>query len=353
MASIAFPSIAKTASLSDDTTYGYVAIASASPEKPTFLLLHGYPSSSFDWRHQIKSLSVAGYGVIVPDLLGYGDTDKPEDVASYRLKSMSLHMAEILDIEGVPRCIAVGHDWGCGLLSRLATYIPERLFGIVPISVSYIETGVVWDIDAFNKFTEQLFGYSTYGYWPWHNTEEAVKDCNENPASTFSLIYPADPADWKVIFAPVGAAKEYVRAGRVGPLPSWYSLSEYTTRDRILANGGYRGPLSWYKAAMRDVNAKDEQALSKEDGFCKLPTLLIVSDEDYVTRADMQIQKSKEWVPDLRIQILHCGHWIQLQKPEEVHRLLVEFAAEVTGTESVSNGHPATQSAVISVKPET
>ena len=110
MASIAFPSFAKKATLSDGTTYGYVTVA-ATAAKPTFLLLHGYPSSCYDWRHQISSLSAAGFGVIAPDLLGYGDTDKPQDVACYRLKSMSLHMAEILDLEGVSRCIAVGHDW--------------------------------------------------------------------------------------------------------------------------------------------------------------------------------------------------------------------------------------------------
>lgn len=111
MASIAFPSLAKKATLSDGTTYGYVHIASSSSAKPNFLLLHGYPSSSYDWRHQIRALQSAGYGVLAPDLLGYGDTDKPEDVEAYRMKSMSDHMVELLDIENVRRCIAVGHDW--------------------------------------------------------------------------------------------------------------------------------------------------------------------------------------------------------------------------------------------------
>lgn len=116
MASIAFPSLAKKATLSSGMTYGYVAVAAATlaapgVARPTFLLLHGYPSSSYDWRHQIKSLSSAGFGVIAPDLLGYGDTDKPDDVASYRFKAMSKDMADILDLEGVSQCIAVGHDW--------------------------------------------------------------------------------------------------------------------------------------------------------------------------------------------------------------------------------------------------
>lgn len=111
MASIAFPTLAKKAKLADGMTYGYVSSAPATPEKPTFLLLHGYPSSSYDWRHQITSLREAGFGVIAPDLLGYGDTDSPVDVGAYRMKAMSQHMAEILDREGVPRCVAVSHDW--------------------------------------------------------------------------------------------------------------------------------------------------------------------------------------------------------------------------------------------------
>lgn len=49
--------------------------------------------------------------MIPSDLLGYGDPDMPADPALYRLKTMSLHVAEMLDIEKVDRCLAVGHDW--------------------------------------------------------------------------------------------------------------------------------------------------------------------------------------------------------------------------------------------------
>lgn len=41
-------------------------------------------------------------------------------------------------------------------------------------------------IDAFNKHTEEAFGYATYGYWPWHNTEEAVKDCDDHVRLDYS-----------------------------------------------------------------------------------------------------------------------------------------------------------------------
>ncbi|MCJ1396073.1 hypothetical protein MMC18_008961 [Xylographa bjoerkii] len=329
MASIAFPLLARTATLSDGTTYGYVYVAPSSVSQPSFLLLHGYPSSSYDWRHQISGLAQAGYGVIAPDLLGYGDTDKPSDVGAYRMKEMSRHMVELLDMENIERCIAVGHDWGVGLLSRLATYHAERCYGIVPISVSYLEPGLVWDINMFIELTQNLFGYATYGYWPWHNTEDAVKCCNKNPVSVFSLLYPSDPDLWMTDFCPVGKAAAFISGGKTTALPSWVSAEEFAVREQILTKGGYRGPLNWYKAAMRGINTADEDEVPPEHKPCPLPTLLIVSKLDYATRADMQIMKSTEWCPQLQIETLDCGHWIQLERPDELLRLLVRFAADL------------------------
>lgn len=101
--------------------------------------------------------------------------------------------------------------------------------------------------------------------------------------------------------------------------------------------------MSWYKAAMRGVNSADEAEVSEKERICKVPTLLIVSDQDYVTRADMQIMTSKKSVQDLRVEILvGCGHWIQLERAEELHRLLEAFATEAASglvDESVTPQH--------------
>ena len=112
MASVAFPELAKKVTLSDGTTYGYVYIP-AKASKPTFLLLHGAPSSSHMWRNQIERLPKLGFGVLAPDLLGYGDTDKPRDYEAYKLtKYIVPQVAELTStVVGGEKVIGVGHDW--------------------------------------------------------------------------------------------------------------------------------------------------------------------------------------------------------------------------------------------------
>lgn len=110
MASIAFPKLAKKATLSDGTTYGYVYVPAAEG-KPTFLLIHGAPSSSYVWHHQIELLPKAGFGLVAPDLLGYGDTDRPEAIEPYQLQYSARHLHELVTkVEGLEKVIGVGHD---------------------------------------------------------------------------------------------------------------------------------------------------------------------------------------------------------------------------------------------------
>jgi soluble epoxide hydrolase/lipid-phosphate phosphatase len=109
MAEIAFPSLSTTTRLPNGTTYSYIH-SKPSYQKPYILFLHGFPSSSYDWRHQISYFSKLGYGIIAPDLLGYGGTDKPEMLEVYRMKKMSEEVVGILDAQKVGKVLAVAHD---------------------------------------------------------------------------------------------------------------------------------------------------------------------------------------------------------------------------------------------------
>src|SRR3981081_3854518 len=91
------------------------------------VLLHGFPDSGRVWRHQVPALSAAGFQGIVPDLRGYGRSDKPKDVESYALEQMVDDVTGVLDHMGIERAHVVGHDWGAGLAWALASLRPDRV----------------------------------------------------------------------------------------------------------------------------------------------------------------------------------------------------------------------------------
>lgn len=106
-----FPDVSKTTAVRDGTKYSYIYIPAAESTKPAFLLLHGFPSTSYDWRHVVPLLQELKYGILAPDLLGYGDSDKTTDVEAYSLKRMADHILELVVGEGLERVVGVGHDW--------------------------------------------------------------------------------------------------------------------------------------------------------------------------------------------------------------------------------------------------
>jgi len=315
----------KILQLQDGTKYAYIHI-NATELKPTFLLLHGFPSSSYDWRFQVDTLKSLGYGVVVPDLLGYGDTDKPSDPEAYRFKRIATDVVEILIKESLGKVIGVGHDWGSGLLSRLVNYYPDRFSAVVFTSVPYMEPGS-FDLDIVNAMTEKAFGYPAFGYQEFFNDDDAAEICTQNNESLTSLLYPHEPEIWKTELAPRGAARKWLTGNTIKPSPEWLSESDITTHNAIFARGGYVGPLNWYKASARHLHDKDEALILNEQKFVKIPALVVVSDKDYVCRAEMAEQLSPKWLTNFEIKNLEgAGHWIQLEKKDEFSQILVEFA---------------------------
>ncbi len=79
--------------------------------KVTLFFAHGFPSHANSWHKQASFFRNLGYGILVPDLLGFGETDKPLDTESYRFKYMVVDITEIFDHEKIGKVIGIGHDW--------------------------------------------------------------------------------------------------------------------------------------------------------------------------------------------------------------------------------------------------
>lgn len=100
-----------TYTTSRELTYSYIHIPPQLPNTQYILFLHGFPSTSRDWRHQISYFAAKGYGILAPDLLGFGETSKPSGLEMYRGKGMAEDIVEIMASEGVGVVVGVAHDW--------------------------------------------------------------------------------------------------------------------------------------------------------------------------------------------------------------------------------------------------
>jgi pimeloyl-ACP methyl ester carboxylesterase len=89
----------------NDIRQNYIAAGEGAP----VVLLHGFPETSYAWRHQIPELAKK-YRVIAPDLRGYGETDKP--ATGYDKRNMAKDLRELMRALEIPKIALVGHDRG-------------------------------------------------------------------------------------------------------------------------------------------------------------------------------------------------------------------------------------------------
>lgn len=140
---------------------------------PAVVFLHGNPSWSYIWRHQIAAAVGAGYRVIAPDLVGMGLSDKPSEMSDYSvLRHVQWMRSLLVDELALSDVTFVLHDWGGIIGMRLAAENPGLVNRLV-IS----NTGLPWRdpaeplpdvIEATGPFADfQEFARTTPEWQPW------------------------------------------------------------------------------------------------------------------------------------------------------------------------------------------
>jgi haloalkane dehalogenase len=120
-----------------------------STDAPPVLLLHGEPTWSFLYRHVIPPLVDAGHRVVVPDLVGFGRSDKPTQATDHtyarHVEWMRLALFERLGLRDIT---FFGQDWGGLIGLRLVAAEPDRYARVV-IGNTGLPTGLGPASEAF------------------------------------------------------------------------------------------------------------------------------------------------------------------------------------------------------------
>lgn len=103
-------------------------------EGETLVMVHGNPSWSYLYRNLVSDLR-GSYRCIVPDHLGCGLSDKPQDYP-YRLENHIDNLEIVLEKLGIEKCVLIIHDWGGAIGMGWAGRHPDKIKGIVVLNTS-------------------------------------------------------------------------------------------------------------------------------------------------------------------------------------------------------------------------
>lgn len=126
--------------------YHEVVDASVAPSGTTVVLIQGSGPGANGWsnfKHNVGPLAAAGHRVLVPDLLGFGWSSKPEGI-DYTLELFSSTLIELLDALQVGPAVLVGNSLGGAVAIDIALQQPERVQKLVMMATGGIETREVY-----------------------------------------------------------------------------------------------------------------------------------------------------------------------------------------------------------------
>lgn len=169
---------------------------------PLILLLHGFPTFWWTWRHLMPRLADAGYRVAAMDLRGYGGSDHPP--RGYDPRTSSMDIVGVIRSLGSADAVIMGHGWGGLLAWTTAALHPDAARAIVPVSMAHprrLRDAILSD-RAQLRASSYVVGFQR----PWIPERELVAD-DAAQIETFLREWSADPT-----WPPPDVALRYRRA---------------------------------------------------------------------------------------------------------------------------------------------
>jgi 2-hydroxymuconate-semialdehyde hydrolase len=243
---------------------------------PPVVLLHGFPQSAYVWRDLVPLLS-SRFRVIVPDLLGSGDSDRPSD-ARLDLPAQAGYVGEALAALGVERYAAIGHSVGGGVVQLLA-------------------------LDGVGVDAMVLISSTALDAWPTFATREVQ-------------LTPPDQEVQLFVHSGIRAA---LRAGMVDP----DRINAEQVAEYLRPWSGDDGVASFF----RFVRALDGEGLNRSEELERLdvPVLIFWGEDDPFYPASVA-ERLNAAIPTSTLGLLPgCGHFLLDEAVETIGPMIYEY----------------------------
>ena len=249
------------------------------------VLLHGWPDTGDLWRHQEPALTAAGYRVIAPDLRGFGLSSKPVELSAYAAPAMVGDVVGVLDALGIGRAHLVGHDWGAAIAWMTAALVPDRIASVTALSVGH-------------------------------------------PAAFRSAGWPQREKSWyMLLFQFAGIAEQWLSADDFRNLREWSAHPEIdSVVERLAEPGALTASLSLYRAILPPESLVEPPTPLPP---VTVPAMGVWSSGDLALVEEGMTGSAGHVTGGWRYERVEgAGHWLQLDAPEQVNALLLDFLGQ-------------------------
>jgi pimeloyl-ACP methyl ester carboxylesterase len=265
----------------DDVTLRVDDAGAGSP----VMLLHGWPDTAAVWRRQVPALVADGYRVIAPDLRGFGGSSKPADTDAYAAPRLVADVLGLLDHLSIDQVQLVGHDWGAVFAWMTAALAPDRVASVTALSVGHPAA------------------FRTAG---WGQREKSW---------------------YMLLFQFPGVAERWLSADGFRNLREWSAHPDiHEVAERLAEPGALEASLNLYRAILPPASLLEPPP---DLPPVKAPSMGIWSSGDLALTEEAMTGSAAHVAGPWRYRRLDgVGHWLQLDAPDAVNALLLEFLGQ-------------------------
>jgi pimeloyl-ACP methyl ester carboxylesterase len=279
--------------------------ALAGPEDaPPAILIHGFPESHRTWR-AIVPLLEDGVRLVMPDLRGFGDSDRPQDVADYATDTLIADIFALADALAIDRFALVGHDWGGAIAWAAALRGNQRINRLAIINSPH----------------------------PMIFQRSLIEDDAQRAASQYIRAFrnPGMEAGIAAMGFETFFDKSFAKHADLSLIPA---VERQTYIDQWSRPGALTAMLNWYRASQVVVPAPDENAsmpawAARGVPRLSIPVRVIWGLEDKAL-LPIQLEGIGEVGDDVELFPLKgVGHFAPWEAPEQVAEALKPFLLAV------------------------